>query len=127
MAALRTSSTSSLSLAEARSRKASPIRLPLRQLRGDKVYSKGIVTLTVTVGTHPRQLTRQLDFLVVDCPSSYNVIIGRPTLNRWKLATSTYYLKVKLPTKNDVGEVKGDQVLAKECYQVVLATKENHT
>jgi len=26
-----------------------------------------------------------------------------------------------------VGEVKGDQVLAKECYQVVLVTKENHT
>ena len=91
------------------------------------MYSKGIVTLTVTVGTHPRQLTRQLDFLVVNCPSSYNVIIGRLTLNHWKLATSTYYLKVKLPTKNDVGEVKGDQVLAKECYQVVLATKENHT
>ena len=81
------------------------------------MYSKGIVTLTVTAGTHPRQLTRQLDFLVIDCPSSYNVIIGRPTLN----------LKVKLPTKNDVGEVKGDQVLAKECYQAMLATKENHT
>ena len=29
----------------------------------------------VTVGTYPVQLTRQLDFLVVDCPSSYNVII----------------------------------------------------
>ena len=91
------------------------------------MYSKGIVTLTVTVGTHPRQLTRQLDFLLVDCPSSYNVMIERPTLNRRKAATSTYYLKVKLPTKNDVGEVKGDQVLAKECYQAMLATKENHT
>ena len=85
------------------------------------------MTLMVTVGTHPRQLTRQLDFLVVDCLSSYNVIIGRPTLNRWKAATSTYYLKVKFPTENDVGEVKGDQVLARECYQVVLAAKENHT
>ena len=28
---------------------------------------------------------------------------------------------------NGVGEVRGDQVLARECYQVVLATKENHT
>ena len=26
-----------------------------------------------------------------------------------------------------MGEVKGDQVLARECYQAVLATKENHT
>ena len=64
---------------------------------------------------------------MVDCPSSYNVIIGRPTLNRWKAATSTYCLKMKFPIDNGVGEVKGDQVLARECYQAVLAGKENHT
>ena len=48
-------------------------------------------------------------------------------LNRWKSTTFTYCLKVKLPTKNSVGEVKGDQVLARKCYQAVLAAKENHT
>ena len=85
------------------------------------------MTLTITVGTHPRHLTHQLDFLVVDCPSSYNVIIGRLTLNRWKAATSTYCLKVKFPTDNGVGEVKRDQMLARECYQAIPAAKENHT
>ena len=40
---------------------------------------------------------------------------------------STYCLKVKFPMKNGVGEVKGDQVLARECYQAVLTAKENHT
>ena len=64
---------------------------------------------------------------MVDCPSSYNVIIRRPILNRWKAATSIYCLKVKFPIENGVGEVKVDQVLARECYQAVLATKENHT
>ena len=64
---------------------------------------------------------------MINCPSSYNVIIRRPTLNRWKAATSTYCLKVKFPTDNGVGEVKGDQILARECYQAILATKENHT
>ena len=64
---------------------------------------------------------------MVDCPSSYNVIIGRPTLNRWKATTSTYCLKVKFPTDNGVGKVKGDQILARECYQAVLAAKQNHT
>ena len=97
-------------------RRLRPFDSPLVSFNGDRVYPKGIVTLTVTMGTYPRQLTRQLDFLVVDCPSSYNVIIGRPTLNKWKTATSTYCLKVKFPTDNDVGEVKGDQVLARECY-----------
>ena len=85
------------------------------------------MTLTITVRTHPRQLTHQLDFLVVDFPSSYNVIIERPTLNRWKAAIFTYCLKVKFPTKNGMDEVKGDQILARECYQAVLAAKENHT
>ena len=75
---------------------------PLVSFSGDRVYPRGIVTLTVTVGTQSRQLTRQLDFLVVDCPSSYNVIIERPTLNRWKAITSTYCLKVKFPTNNRV-------------------------
>ncbi|XP_050247585.1 uncharacterized protein LOC126695025 [Quercus robur] len=104
-----------------------PFDSPLVSFSGDRVYPRGIVTLTVTAGTYSLQLTKQVDLLVVDCPSSYNVIIGRPILNKWKAATSTYCLKVKFPTDNGVGEVKGDQVLAKECYQAVLAGKENHT
>ena len=41
----------------------------------DKVYPRGIVTLTVTAGSHPFQVTNRHNFLVVDSPSSYNVII----------------------------------------------------
>ena len=104
-----------------------PFESSLVSFSGDRVYPKGIITLTITVGTHLRQLTCQLDFLVVDCLSSYNVIIRRPTLNSWKAATSTYFLKVKFPIDNGVGEVKGDQVLAREYYQAKLAAKENHT
>ena len=39
----------------------------------------------------------------------------------------TYCLKVKLPIEHGIGKVKGDQVLAIECYKAVLATKESHT
>ena len=104
-----------------------PFESPLVNFSEDRMYPKGIVTLTVMVGSYPRQLTRQLDFLVVDCPSSYNVIIRRPKVNHWKAAMSTYCLKVKFPTENGVGEVIGDQVLAREYYQAVLAAMENHT
>ena len=52
-----------------------PFDSPLVSFSRDRVYPRGIVTLTVTVGTYPVQLTHQLDFLVVDCPSFYNVII----------------------------------------------------
>jgi len=74
-----------------------PFESPLLSFSGDKVYPMGIVTLTVTIGSYPLQVTNKHNFLVVDSPSSYNVIIGRPTLNRWKAATSTYCLKVKFP------------------------------
>ena len=36
-------------------------------------------------------------------------------------------MKVKFPTEQGVGEIRRDQVLARECYQAVLALKENHT
>ena len=39
---------------------------PLVSFSGDRVYPKGIITLTITIGTYPRQLTRQLDFLMVE-------------------------------------------------------------
>ena len=100
---------------------------PLVSFSKDKVYPRGIVTLTVMVVSYPLQVTNQHNFLLVDSPSSYNVIIGRPILNRWKAVTSTYCLKVKFPTERGIGEIRGDQVLARECYQAVLASKENHT
>ena len=62
---------------------------------------------------------------MVDYSSTYNVILGRPTLNRLK-ATTTQCLKVKFPTPHRIGEISGDQLLARECYHTVLASKENH-
>ena len=55
---------------------------PLVNFSRDRVYPKGIVTLTITVETYLKQLTHQLDFLVVGYPSFDNVIIVRPTLNQ---------------------------------------------
>ena len=76
-----------------------PFESPLINFSGENVYPRGIVTLTNTAGSYPLQVTNKHNFLVVDSPSSYNVIIGRPTLNHWKAATSTYCLKVKFPAE----------------------------
>ena len=61
---------------------------------------------------------------MVDCSSFYNAIIGRPTLNSWKIVTSTYHLSVKFPIEYGVGQVQGNQLVARECYLVMLAMYE---
>ena len=89
-----------------------------------KVQPVGTISLLVVVGAYPQQIARNVNFLVVDCSSSYNAIIGRLTLNSWKAVTSTYHLSIKFPTEHGVGQVQGDQLAARECYLAMLAMDE---
>ena len=68
---------------------------PLVGFGGIRVYPLGAFTLPVTVGDYPQQITRDVTFLVVNCLSAYNAILGRPTLNSWKAVTLTYYLMIR--------------------------------
>ncbi|RWW01580.1 hypothetical protein GW17_00035377 [Ensete ventricosum] len=43
-----------------------------------------------------------------ELPSTYNAIIGRPTLNRLKAVVSTYHQLLKFPTRAGVGKVRSD-------------------
>ena len=61
-----------------------------------------------------------MTFLVVDYSSAYNAILGRPTLNSWKAVTSTYHLMIKFPTDYRMGELRGNQVAARECYVAMM-------
>ena len=89
-----------------------------------KVQPVGTISLPMVMGAYPQQITKSVDFLVVDCSSSYNAIIGMPTLNSWKAVTSTYHLLVKFPIEDGVGQIQGDQLAARECYLVILAMDE---
>jgi hypothetical protein len=71
------------------------MHIPLVGFTREKVQPIGVVTLLVTAGISPRQATVMTNFLIVDRPSAYNVIIGRPTLNKLKAITSTHHLKTK--------------------------------
>ena len=68
---------------------------------------------------------QDVTFLVVDCSSAYNGIIGRPTLNSWKAAISTYHLMIKFPTEYEIRELRGDQVASRECY-IAMLEMEDH-
>ena len=89
------------------------------------MYPLGAVTLPVTVGDYPQQIMRDVTFLVVDCSSAYNAILGHPILNSWKAVTSTYHLMIRFPTEYGVGEVRGDQVVVRE-YYIAMLEMDNH-
>ena len=97
-----------------------PTNTPLIGFGGTRVYPLSAVTLPVMVDDYPPQITKDVTFPIVDCLSAYNAIMGHPTLNSWKVVTSTYHLMIKFPTEYRVGEVRGDQVVARECYIAML-------
>ena len=101
-----------------------PACSPLIGFEGMKVQPVGTVMLLVVVKSYPQQITKSVNFLVVDCSSLYNVIIGRPTLNSWKAVTSTYHLSVKFPTEYGIGQAQGDQLAAREYYLTMMALDE---
>ena len=100
------------------------VNVPLIGFGGMNVLPVGTISLPVIVSSYPWQINKEVNFLVVDCLSSYNAIIGRPTLNSWKAATSTYHLSIKFPTEYGIGEVHGDQLAARESYLAMLAMNE---
>ena len=97
-----------------------PTNTPLVGFGGTRVLPVGSITLSVTVGDYLQQITKDVTFLVVDCSSAYNGILGRSTLNSWKAATSTYHLMIKFSTEYGIRELRGDQVAACECYITML-------
>ncbi|GAV83174.1 LOW QUALITY PROTEIN: hypothetical protein CFOL_v3_26624, partial [Cephalotus follicularis] len=54
---------------------------PLVGFTGETIHPLGSINLSVVARTAPRQTQVEMTFLVVDTPSPYNAIVGRPGLN----------------------------------------------
>ncbi|KAJ8632913.1 hypothetical protein MRB53_026249 [Persea americana] len=96
-------------------------RTPLVGFSSTPVYPKGKISLRVQVGG----ACRQVDFLVVNVPSPYNVIMGRTWLHSMEAVPSTRHQKLKFPLENqsgrtDVITVRGDRHMARQCLLAVL-------
>ncbi|XP_068492070.1 uncharacterized protein [Phaseolus vulgaris] len=77
---------------------------------GDQVEVRGYLELrkTFTDGTASR--TESIRYLVVNVNSAYNILLGRPSLNRLRAVASTRHMKMKLPDlSGKVIMIKSDQ------------------
>ncbi|GAV66040.1 hypothetical protein CFOL_v3_09551, partial [Cephalotus follicularis] len=57
------------------------VKTPLVGFAGETIHHLGSINLFVVAGTTPHQTQVEMTFLVVDTPSPYNAIVGRPGLN----------------------------------------------
>ncbi|KAM1477144.1 hypothetical protein ACFXTO_039043 [Malus domestica] len=81
---------------------------PLISFSDDIVQPLGSIHLPFTIGTDPYTATITTNFLVVDCPTTYNVIFGCTGINNLKAIVSIHMLLMKFPTLYGNGYIRGD-------------------
>ena len=102
--------------------KLEPSSTHLRGFSGEKVLPLGSIQLVLTLRDPSCQATTTVRFLIVDAPSAYNVLLGRP-LSAIKVIPAAYHMVIKFPTTNGVGMVRRDQRVARECYSASMKQK----
>nr|XP_009413942.1 PREDICTED: uncharacterized protein LOC103995141 [Musa acuminata subsp. malaccensis] len=98
-----------------------PMASVLTGFTGDSISPLGTTALPVTIEEEPRAKTIMTTFMVVNLPSAYNVIQGRPTLNKLKVVVSTYHRAIKFPTPMGIGESRSDLGESRRCYLTAVA------
>lgn len=76
----------------------------------------GMIKLPVTKRAAPLYKTLLATFIVLNCPSAYNVVMGRPILVDLRAVVSKHHLSMKFPTTKGVGYLQGNWKTARECY-----------
>ncbi|XP_068466346.1 uncharacterized protein [Phaseolus vulgaris] len=101
-----------------------PYRGCLYGFAGDQVEVRGYIELRTTFTDGAASRTEKIRYLVVNAPSAYNILLGRPTLNRIGAVPSTRHMKVKLPLMEGVVvTIRSDQKEAKKCYENSLKNR----
>ncbi|XP_031251662.1 uncharacterized protein LOC116109575 [Pistacia vera] len=84
-------------------------------------YTIGEIILPIYAGG----VNKQTIFLVIDYPSPYNIILGRPWIHDIRAVTSTFHQTIRFPTKWGVREIKGDPKTSRDCYKTAFKCKGN--
>ena len=83
---------------------------------GRSVKLRGIIKLPLQLGDGDNYVTKDVEFVVVDCFSLYNVILDRNTIWMFDMSISMPRLKAKFPTPTRVRVCLGNQKIAREAY-----------
>ena len=97
-----------------------PIEQTIRGNLGEELESMGKITLNVTAGERPRFRTFMVEFLVMDYPSAYDIILGLNAFGTLGAVVSTYHLLIRFSTEAGIGEVRGSQQIARDCEKAIL-------
>ena len=91
---------------------------------GDPVEVRSYVNLRTTFTDGEASQTITIRYIVVRAHSSYNLLLGRSSLNRLQSVVSTVHLKVKFPTLDrKVATLRVDQATARKCYENSLKAR----
>ncbi|XP_074342460.1 uncharacterized protein LOC141680024 [Apium graveolens] len=97
-----------------------PTNMPIYGFSGVECPVEGIIKLPMTIGQEPKQATQIIDFVVVMTESTYNAIMRRTGIHAFKAVPSSYHSVMKFPTREGIGEERGDQKMARSCYVASL-------
>ncbi|GKV17243.1 hypothetical protein SLEP1_g27774 [Rubroshorea leprosula] len=89
---------------------------PIYGFNNQPVPVEGVLRLNVAFGSGRTYVTPSVRFLVVRMPSSFNLVIGRPTLTEIRAIVSPPHLCMKFPTPMGVATLRGNQEAARHCY-----------
>lgn len=101
--------------------KLKPIRTLLIDFGGECLIPLSSIELLVTIGELPHQVTKMVNFLVVEHPSMCNIILGRLALNMFRAIASTYHRMIKFFTQAEVEVLNQENF--RRCYAITLKGK----
>ncbi|XP_074288322.1 uncharacterized protein LOC141613482 [Silene latifolia] len=90
--------------------------VPLVGFIGETAHSVG----EITIPTYIEGVNKLVRYLVIEGPTTYNVILGRLWLHQMKAVPSTYHQCLKFPTPWGTVTVKGDREESRNCYAQAL-------
>ncbi|KAL5560386.1 hypothetical protein UlMin_036597 [Ulmus minor] len=86
---------------------------------GEQKFTIGDIALPVYAGG----INLNVNFTVLDSPSAYNMILGRPWIHKMRAVPSTFHQVIRFPTKWGIKEIRGEQSISRECYRNTLRAK----